>query len=1037
MKQKIMKKNQELVKYGTYENEYAYNDSDYNDNVVTVLDKNGVSLQPVNAQYKQNKYLAKDVRISKYGIKPYVCYPDTDFLEEPKVVKVVKKYNTYEKEMQRAKNALSREANRVSNKGSEIYENEMMKIRLTTEKNLLVAKIDSLRLTNKAMIIEKDYNENYTENARHKQVVKDIEKLKNLLLENNDINLKEKITEINLNRELELDNAKSNKEKISERISEQMEINKVKNEFMKERIRILSTGETPANYNKEQQEEIKRVREIRKFREKDDEELKVLYSSLKRVDIDKISNKSDRDLALRVIEKFESDRRIKNLHNDYMKENENKNMNSGKINTIRSRLFKIINKKYSANIDNELQKKIIVSAKKDVPFVSISVEKLLATQQRSLHAYFDEYPSKKTKPSTSKKSKSKKASSSKKTKSKPVSSTSKNQLVVSNKKSSNKSMKNDNYYVNYFDNDGYTSFDLNDEFFAQKAVKDAIRKWKKIEHHVETADDFDVDNFDKDSYKIRYLERERNSKKDKENFLNFLLEKQNQWKERRENNKTQKDNKQKVKKQRSLLSKDDNVLYYSEFKLRSLRRRLEKLPSDPIVFNSKNSYEYKNLMDLIVEFSQLSLKKLPKNPENDAFIIEVKQIIDFYDLLAKEDKIARQNIDKSMQLDSKLRSQIVKQDARMISKQTHNESRYQKEISKIEQRARVAQQEAERLHGRKVQQINRDIEWQRNNEENLHEKNKAFIKKTSQDLQKRSYIYENHQIDSMVHEINKFNARQKDERNIISLHDMPSKIECYEPLINGKIDLVQQEDGVYAINRVYSRMGNKEYVGKTLNVTVPNDVSKVVVLDKFRNIQNPLVRAAALKELAEVNYNNAVQYNLAREKQEINKANKQLEKIKEYSDSLVDDAYELNEYLELVRSKSAYSSFVQKQHEVRSDQKWKITEANLRRQYHIENEELKRLEHRNKKLELAQRRIENRRQKYLTSMENDLLLEIKNNESYRNYSKKQSSLNTKKENSLVPYSKSEKSNKTTLTQRFLSLFRIKKDEDIDEIIGKK
>ncbi len=1050
--QKTMRRNQELVRYNNEQNYYDYDYEDDNDvnNIVKVLDKNGVSLQNEGALYKKNKYLSNDIRLSKNGSKPYVCYPDTDFSQEPEVIKVVKKYNEYSKEMNNARKSLNREANRISNNSAIVYQNELERIRLTTEKNLIAAKIDSLRLTNKAMIIEKNFNETYAENARHKQVMKDIDKLKTLLLENNDINLKEEIAKINLARELEIDNAKSNRDKISEKISEQMQINKVKNEFMKERIRILSTGSTPAKMNKELSDEIKRVKELKTFREKDDQELEVLYSALKRVDINKISDRNDRELAQRVIDKFETDKKIKNLYMSHMKENENKMNNSGKINTIKSRIFGIINKKYSANIDNELQKKIIVSAKKDTPFISMSVDKFMATQQRTLHSYFDEYPSKKqvsTKTSNTK-SKKKKASkaSSKKTpiSNAPVKGT---ELVVTKKnkkskpkKQQNRSIsKNDNYYVNYFD-DKYTSFDLNDDFFNQKVVKDAIRKWKKIEHHVESSNDFSVDSVDRDAYKIKYLAKERQSKSEKENFLNFLLEKKEARQEARnlrrealEFNKKQKV-KQDNKKRASSL---EQVHYYSEIKLMALRRRLEKLPSDPIVFNSQNSYEYKNLMYIISEFSQMSLRRLPKTPENDAFIIEVKQIIDFYDLLAKEDAIARRNIDKSIALDSKLKSSIVKQDARVMTKETQNNHRYQKEIAKIEQNSLSAKHKAEQAHRERIQKINNDIDWQCNNENDLHEKNKAFIKRTTADLEKRSHIYENDLISSITSEVNKFNAKQLDENNIISLKNMPNKIECHKPLVNGKIDLVEQEDGIYAVNRVYSRTsGSKTYTGKTLNKVLPSNITQVVVLDKFRNIQNPLARASALKELAEVNYSNAVKYNLSREKMEIAKANRELERAKEYSDSLIDDAYELNEYLQLVKSKSEYSSFVQREHLKRSKQKWKITEANLKRQYNIESEELRRLENRNKKLELAQKRIENKRQKYLSSIENDLLFENIRATNERKNADSTSSF--KKGNSIVPYrnQKENKQNKISLSKRLLSLFRSKND-DLEEIIGKK
>ncbi len=325
MKQQKMTRKQELVAANTYVNRGQRSlDGYYDDDYVKVLDKNGIAIQPRNFEYKTNKYLKKDIRLSKNGVKPYVCYPDSDFEMPATKVKVVKKYGEYEAHMQKARKSLMREANRVSNKAAKKYHEDVERAKLLTEKNLLAARIESLRLTNKAMLIEKDYNETYAENARHKQVISDIEKLKNVWLENNDFNLKERLAEIQLNRELELDNAKSNKDKISERISEQLEINKVKNEFMKERIRILSSGATPKNMKKDMEDEILRVKENRTFREKDDEELTILYAALRRMDINKIANKNDRELALRVIEKYEADKKIMDCNDRYMKLNEEK-----------------------------------------------------------------------------------------------------------------------------------------------------------------------------------------------------------------------------------------------------------------------------------------------------------------------------------------------------------------------------------------------------------------------------------------------------------------------------------------------------------------------------------------------------------------------------------------------------------------------------------------------------------------------------------------------------------------------------------------
>ncbi len=1042
MKQQKMTRKQELVAAEAYDRRERTPVSYIGDDYVKVLDKNGVSIQPRNFEYKTNKYLKKDVRVSKNGAKPYVCYPDSDFEQPATTIKVVKKYAKYEKHMQNARKALMREANNVSNTAAQKYHDEVERAKLLTEKNLLAARISSLRLTNKAMLIEKNYNENFAETVRHKQVVSDIEKLKRVWLENNDINLKERLAEIDLNRELELDNAKSNKEKISERISEQMEINKVKNEFMKERIRILSTGATPKNMKKEQEQEIQRVRENRSFRERDDEELTVLYSALKRMDIEKIANKNDRELAARIISKFESDKKIKALNENYMRINDDKTYTAEKVHGIRARIFKIVNRKYAAQIDNELQKKITLDAKKATLSVSMSVEKLMATNQRTLHAVFEDFPSTKKAPAKKSKPAAKKKSASK---AKKATSTA---LVVSTKKKPAAKRKPaarkpaaQQHYVHYFD-EGFTSFQLDDEFFAQKGVRDAIKKWKRIENRVESSDEFEVDPRDRDTYKIRYNKLRAEKDASAKSFLKFLMTKT----AREEQDEAARAKKEQIKKAKKNANKSSNpeslVKYYSPFKLMALRRRLEKLPNDPVIFNSRNGYEYRHLMDIIAEFSQMPLSRLPKTPQNDSFIIEVKQIIDYYDELIQQDKIARHNVEKSMSLDAKLRGKQVRNESKVITWQSQNDLRYQKKVASIEQDARMAIDQANRQHTTQKQKINKEVQWQVENETDLHEKNLAFIKRTSTDLENRSHIYENDQMRAMAREVAAFNARQKDERKLIDMSDMPTMIECTTPSTDAKIDLIEQEDGVYAVTRTYSRGKTTTYTGKTFNKKLPENVTKVVVLDKYRRINNPLVKAAALKELAEVQYMNAVETNAIREKNEIQRAQAALNKSKEYSDSLVDDSFTMHEYLELTRSKSRYSNFVQNEHLKRSATKWRITEGNLKRQYKIESAELKRLESQNRKLELAQKRIEARRDKYLSSMENDVLFE-----SLR--ATKENSMTSSKSSrdaSIVPYYGYEKANKaakgnsaSAFFKKVAGIFKFKKnqEDDIDDIVGKK
>ncbi len=1044
MKQQRKNSQELVIKSNRYDESYSNGPV----SCVKVIDKNGFSIQPVDGEYKRSKYIKSDVKISKDGFKPYVCYPDSEITDEPTVIKVVKKYGRYEQHMHNARKALVNEANRISNYAAEEYHDACQRGSLTTEKNLISAKITALRLTNKAMILEKEYTESNAEEMRHQQVLSDIEKLKLLLLENNEINLKEAIAEINLNRELDLDNAKSNKENVSKKIAEQIEINKIKNEYMKERIKILASGQTPVDFDKEMQEEIERVKKAKSFRERDDEELEILYLTLKSIGVENIADPDDKLLAINVIEKFESDKRIRNLNAKYIQETKNKNANTDEVNEVKTRMIKSFDKKYAAPINVNVQKKITLNARKATLSISMSPEKLMATQQRTLHVMFEDFPvvnnkkSAATKKEEAKKEEARREEAKReaklkekteKQKVKKEPSRKENEIMVVKQAKPSKKAKakkdvstiepsfepkrNSQAFPNndYLGTD-FTHYDLDDDFFSQRKVINAIKKWKKIESYVQQHDDYDVRDYDKNAYQINYEDFDYND---------FLDDRQPEPTKQSKNKKND-------------FKPEDLIEYYPESKLAALRKRLERLPNEPAIYNSKNSYEYKHLMAVIAKLSSLPLKRLPKTPENDNFIIEIQQILDFYESLIDRESVVQANIAKSMQLDNELKAKIYKEESSLSSMLSENDLRYQKDVSGIEIESANALDKAHLDYEQQKQQINTDIALQLENEAKLHEKNKAFIKTTSRNLLLASAEYENDLIDNIVKEINAYNARQTEERYKINITSLPTKIECKDPITDVRLDLIGQDDGVYAISRTFKDGKVISYTAKAINETLPTNVTKVVVLDKFRSIVNPLKRAEALKELATSIYQVEVEINTIREKEEADDALLELKKSKKISDELIDESYILNEYLELTKSKSRYCNFVQNEHLKRAETKWKITEANLKRQYNLESAQAKRAENQNKKLENAQKKIDAKREKYLSSIHNEVTFDnIRYSNGYDGFDDDLADV----DNSLVlyynkDYSDSKKDN-NSFKKKFKSWFSSKDEDDIEDIIGRK
>lgn len=880
-------------------------------------------LKEINSDTQRRVVIDKT---SRYGVSPVVGYKDINYAAPTKKVVVVKDYD--QRNFKQIFKAMQKEAKDISKNAVKTYSDEIENARMLTQKNLLVAKIDSFRLMNKAISIEKKYKENLIESARHKKVLADIKKLKNTSLTNNDLILKDAITKIDLNREVELNTSLEDKRRLEEKIYEQIEINKVVVKWKERRIRTLASGRK-FNERISRKEIVANVdRSPMVYSHYSNEQLLVAYNELK--NIAKPTAKQKEILA-KVIVRIQNQKSIDKLINkSHLGEKRISEFNNEILDLKKNIVAKSHERKYVV-VSMDQYKKVILDSKKAKFMVSEPMNKF-ATEYKTLHEYYEtKQPIQRRTQTTA--------------------------LVVKNQARPQLAPRND----------------VEDQY-TDRTILNTINKWKSIKSKVSLAQRYNVQKNNNQSYTIYYDEAKQSGLAER---VNSLI---------------------------------NNPIKYSKSRLNYLRMKLNQLPVDPVVARNKDYFisENLNLTNIINQFNKINIFELEITPEIDRLILEVHKVLDIYKYLVKEDKIARALISKSQILDEKLKMEMFKTKHLIATRRAEIENSYIAKINKIEIRSKQKTDIANQMHLVRREQILETEQNQVIKESILHAANKAYNEKNLSDFQKLGHKIENKNISSLVSELNKHNKKSKIK---ISMADIPSKIEVLEPIQNNNLVLQKKGSVIYAVtNNPESQVVHS---AKLINKNLPTTpITKIVVLDKFRDVSNVLDRVAMLKELSEVSYAKAIKYNINRESNELAAAERKLTSELKRAQKMIDHSIVLDTYSNRIKHEALSVDYAQKHYESKKALSWKHYDKTEEFKNERIKAELKMVQRMNKKAELHKARLEKKEQQFSASS---------------------------KELALYKAQKSSNASHVVSTNsisKFKNIFT-KKSVDIDDVIGKK
>ncbi len=788
-------------------------------------------------------------KTSKYGVNPAVYYDsNVDYKKPHDAIVVVKEYNP--NYLPNAHKNAEKKAKELTRQAINEYNDEVTRAKLVTKKNMAIAKVEALRVLTKAMVIEKNFHEKENEIIRHKQAIKNIHDLRAQLLEKNEIDLQYNLEKLARDNEIELKNNEDDYIRTKIKIEQKSEIIGLKIQAEKEKVRTLSRGE------KHQKQSIKTDIKRIKFNkhipndvnlDSEDDSIVALVKKIKRIDTKTLS-KAERDSIhkfLRLVDSYDAQDKHQELLDNYKVALEN--MDDKIEQTIRKSSKSKKGQHFMITSYDSYKK--VVNAKKETLFISEPVV---------LH----EQPEVRTKVIKMKA---------------PVKmATPSNRTLVKIKPQSVKLEKMQPQRM-----------DLSDMYF-DKDIQKTINKFKKIVGQALTADDFMVSKFGNNAYKISF---------EKMTYTKYEIRWGKKRKEAKHTDETQYDveykNLDELEEESwwsKLFSKKTNE--YGEPVARgisTLRRKLESLPEDPIIIENNGIFreEKTDLMRAIKDLKALEVTNDWSQQEVDDTLARVNEILDVYAELTKSDLAYRKNVHKAQIQDEKLTRYIARTDEQIANAYATADMRFIQREQWIEEKYA---QNIENAKNQSLLNIERIYEQEQENlakEEQQHLWNKASSYETNNKLANNQYKYQNSLISATVKEIERYN---KHAAKPIVLNDMPYKILSLPVTSNAQlnINVIKSGDKLVAVGS--SNESNVETFGAVVNTEIPQNVQKIYVLDKFRNVKDVKTRVALLNEYANMNYDKAIKFNAQREKADIEKADKKLkEKLKVvdgiYSDS--------------------------------------------------------------------------------------------------------------------------------------------------------
>lgn len=403
-----------------------------------------------------------------------------------------------------------------------------------------------------------------------------------------------------------------------------------------------------------------------------------------------------------------------------------------------------------------------------------------------------------------------------------------------------------------------------EEEYSKREINHSIHKWERVLKAIEKNDDYNITNLGNGYYKINYLnnvdsyeDNNRNiftsrrttslddsqtiaSEDKRSSFINSFSE---SW-----NNLTQ--------------SIKDKKNLYSPSKMKKLYADFKQLIESDIVQENINLFHQKGLFldEILHKFSSCNLDRFERNYENMHFIKEeVGKVFKIYYYLVDEQIEGK----KRIELAEKLRRQQDAINQRNLvyfnNQAIRIDQDYKRTFDKKKKNYEKAVEHAKNMHFIRNNEIIDGYEQAIANEHKRHYQNVALYKQQIRQEEAKLHNAQNQEISLIIRKIQAFNNRNPEDR--ISISNLPVLINPKAASQNIKV----KTD--YVNNKIVASTSLKDYelFAKTLNKDAPDlGFGEIIVLDKFRSIEDPYKRSAILKELA---------------KNELDKEMKKIEKV--------------------------------------------------------------------------------------------------------------------------------------------------------------
>ncbi|MGL4950899.1 MAG: hypothetical protein ACRC4M_03680 [Mycoplasma sp.] len=866
-----------------------------------IVDAHGVSIRN---KATDQQFVNKDNTVnksSKFGVCPSVYYNDkANFKGDFQQIQVVNSYN-HKKYVDLIKK-VSLLAKQKSNEAVLDFDNDMERIKIISEKNLTIAKVNSLRLLTKAIIIEKDHHEQSYERKCHEETMKTIGLLKIALLEKNDKGLVELLKLLKHDFELELKNNDFDLERAKVKIQTKLEVNLIKREAMRKRINELNEGISKAGPLSSGMpspkiiEEIKAKRYTPKIVEFDSEvnSFEQLKKQLSTVNVDKLPQ-NKKEIWTKFIEfvKFnEEEYKYGKKFEETMQELDAMNQH---VQALKNRAKAAINNEKVVMVDQPSVQKIINASKKTLTISEPAFLYAAPTTTKSA-----------SKKETHKKEsniviKTKVVETSQPQKISPMVA---RQPITKIKKSSNDLLQKldtltPDFKSMFADDIIQSSVTGLEKFQGSSSSKPTKLKYNTIEYsnyHWEWADAFSSEKKTKatdDYYKnVDYGHTLKESSEFKFQDLN-------------------------------LFSRDAQEARL----VKKLQAKIDTLPEDPIIVENKGLFKKENLdvEKIITEFKAIEVTENYTSSEKNTKLLEqVKAILEIYKKLTTSDVEYRKDVQKAQNLDKKLAKVIAKQDKEVAVMHGKALAKHKKATNAISTRYDLSVENAKNKALLNKEYILDQAEEYYAREEQTYLWNSCYHYKTSNIYANDQYKVQNAMITSLVNQIEAFN--RKSPEKAISLSSIPGKILPLPINSSARIDISLEKVGNnhYAIST--STDHKKELMSRIVNKDAPENVQKIYVLDKFRAVKDIKTRVALLTEIANIEYVKAIEANDAKVKREIAKAQAILDSKTKEVDKIYDEIELLETAAGSLKQSSTDREWVQQEFEKAKAESWKTFE---------------------------------------------------------------------------------------------------------------